>query len=148
LAFLSVTEALTNEFKRLPHESPLIFLSSSRFAHGFLVSQDERKLLFVRDSQQRSEMLEFNQVNNTTPIPELTAPEIEQYLASGLFRGIGKKTALCSSLTSVQTLSTSCHTQVSNSLKSRRSRNTASAPSLQLGGTLKATQYEERSLGS
>ena len=93
MAFLSVTEALTNEFKRLPHESPLIFLSSSRFAHGFLVSQDERKLLFVRDSQLRSEMLEFNQVNNTTPIPELTAPEIEQYLASGLFRGIGKKTA-------------------------------------------------------
>jgi exodeoxyribonuclease V alpha subunit len=38
-------------------------------------------------------MLEFNPVNNTTPIPELTAPEIEQYLASELFRGIGKKTA-------------------------------------------------------
>jgi exodeoxyribonuclease V alpha subunit len=38
-------------------------------------------------------MLEFNQVNRPTPLPELTAPEIEQYLASGLFRGIGKKTA-------------------------------------------------------
>ncbi len=39
-------------------------------------------------------MLEFNQFNNQTPLPELTAPEIEQYLASGLFRGIGKKTAV------------------------------------------------------
>jgi exodeoxyribonuclease V alpha subunit len=38
-------------------------------------------------------MLEFNQFNNQTPLPFLTAPEIEQYLASGLFRGIGKKTA-------------------------------------------------------
>src|SRR5919202_226066 len=39
-------------------------------------------------------MLEFNQSNNQTPLPFLTAPEIEQYLASGLFRGIGKKTAV------------------------------------------------------
>lgn len=38
-------------------------------------------------------MLEFNQVNHTTLLPKLTAPEIEQYLASELFRGIGKKTA-------------------------------------------------------
>jgi exodeoxyribonuclease V alpha subunit len=38
-------------------------------------------------------MLEFNPVNNATPLPALTASEIEQYLASGLFRGIGKKTA-------------------------------------------------------
>ncbi len=40
-------------------------------------------------------MLEFNQVNRPSPTPlvSLTAPEIEQYLASGLFRGIGKKTA-------------------------------------------------------
>ncbi|HEY9596155.1 MAG TPA: AAA family ATPase [Cyanophyceae cyanobacterium] len=29
-------------------------------------------------------MLEFNQVNCSTPFPKLTAPEIEQYLASGL----------------------------------------------------------------
>jgi len=38
-------------------------------------------------------MFEFNPVKNKPPLPSLTNREIEQYLASGLFRGIGKKTA-------------------------------------------------------
>jgi exodeoxyribonuclease V alpha subunit len=38
-------------------------------------------------------MSEFNPVKNKPPLPSLTNQEIEQYLASGLFRGIGKKTA-------------------------------------------------------
>jgi exodeoxyribonuclease V alpha subunit len=38
-------------------------------------------------------MSEFNPVKNKPPLSSLTNQEIEQYLASGLFRGIGKKTA-------------------------------------------------------